>query len=126
MLRIAGSQDVKRPSGTGLSGCFSFLAFFQAAKLVKAHLVLLFVLAGTTPLERTASSSSLTKVEKRSLGRVELVRVRMELGEGLAEIGWILSVAGVVSIESPGQSVHSHIPRQNFEKDRPFKSLNCN
>jgi len=37
VLRIAGSQDVMRSSGTGLSGCFSFLASFQAAKLVKAH-----------------------------------------------------------------------------------------
>jgi len=56
----------------------------------------------TTPLERTASSSSLTKAEKRSLRRVEVeVRVRLELGEWLAEIGWVLSVAGVVSIESP-------------------------
>ena len=29
------------------------------------------------------------------------MRVRLELGEWLAEIGWVLSVAGVVSIESP-------------------------
>ena len=28
------------------------------------------------------------------------MRVRLELGEWLAEIGWVLSVAGVVSIES--------------------------
>ena len=49
-----------------------------------------------------------------SLRWVEVeVHVRLELGEWLAEIGWVLSVAGVVSIESPGQSVHSHIPRQN-------------
>ena len=67
MLRMAGSIDVKRSSGTRLDGCLSFLALFQAEKLAKAHLVLLSVLAGTTPLERAASSSSLTKVEKRSL-----------------------------------------------------------
>ena len=36
------------------------------------------------------------------LRRVEVeVQVRLELGEWLAEIGWVLSVAGVVSIESP-------------------------
>ena len=29
------------------------------------------------------------------------VRVRLELGEWLTGIGWVLSVAGVVSIESP-------------------------
>ena len=29
------------------------------------------------------------------------MRVRLELGEWLAEIGWALSVAGVVSTESP-------------------------
>ena len=29
------------------------------------------------------------------------VRVQLELGEWLAEIGWVLSVAGVVSTESP-------------------------
>jgi len=42
------------------------------------------------------------------LRRVELeveVCVRLELGEWLAEIGWVLSVAGVVSIES--QLAHS-------------------
>ena len=72
-------------------------------------------------MERTASSSSLTTVEKRSLRKVEVeVHVRLELGEWLAEIGWILSVAGMVSIESP--LAHS---RQNLErKDRPLKSLN--
>ena len=37
-----------------------------------------------------------------SLRWVEVeVHVRLELGEWLAEIGWVLSVAGVVSIESP-------------------------
>ena len=52
--------------------------------------------------ERTASSTSLTKAEKRSLRRVEVeLCVRLELGEWLVEIGWVLSVAGVVSIESP-------------------------
>ena len=50
------------------------------------------------------------------------VRVQLELGEWLAEIGWVLSVAGVVSIESPGQSVHLHIPRQNFEKGQAIDS----
>ena len=29
------------------------------------------------------------------------VCMQLELGEWLAEIGWVLSVAGVVSIESP-------------------------
>ena len=50
------------------------------------------------------------------------VHIWLEIGEWLAEIGWVLSVAGMVSIER----VHSHIPRQNLEKgtDRPFKSLN--
>jgi len=34
--------------------------------------------------------------------RVEVeVRMRLELGEWLAEIGWVLSVVGVASIESP-------------------------
>ena len=37
-----------------------------------------------------------------SLRRVEVeVRVRLELGEWLTEIGWVLSLAGVVSVESP-------------------------
>ena len=35
------------------------------------------------------------------------MRVRLELGEWLAEIGWVLSVAGVVSIESPLARAHS-------------------
>ena len=74
-------------------------------------------------VERTASSLSLTKAEKHSLRMVELVHVRLELGEWLAEIGWVLSVAGVVSIKSPGQSVHSHIPRQNFEKGQAIQEL---
>ena len=87
-------------------------------------LVLLSVLAETTPLERTACSSSLTKAEKRSLRRVELeVEVWLELEEWLAEIGRVLSVAGVVSIESPGQSVHSHIPRQNLEKGQAIQEV---
>jgi len=87
-------------------------------------LVLLSVLAETTPLERTACSSSLTKAEKRSLRRVELeVEVWLELEEWLAEIGWVLSVVGVVSIESPGQSVHSHIPRQNLEKGQAIPEV---
>ena len=53
-------------------------------------------------MERTASSSSLTKAEKHSLRRVEVeVHMWLELGEWLAEIGWVLSLADVVSIESP-------------------------
>jgi len=74
-----------------------------------------------TPLERTASSSSPTTAEKCSLRKVEEeVRMWLELGEWLDEIGWVLSVAGMVSIETP--LTHS---RQNLErKDRPFKSLN--
>jgi len=54
-------------------------------------------------LEITTSLLLLTKVEKQSLRRVELeveVCMRLELGEWLAEIGWVLSVAGMVSIES--------------------------
>ena len=36
------------------------------------------------------------------LKRVEVeVCVRLEVGEWLAEIGWVLSVVGVVSIEHP-------------------------
>ena len=80
----------------------------------------LSVLAGTTG---TASSSLLTKVEKCSLRRVELEVVRLEHGEWLAEIGRVLSVAGVVSVESPGQSVQSHIPRQNLEKEQTIQEL---
>jgi len=43
----------------------------------------------------------LTKAEKRSLRRVDVeVCMQLELGEWLAEMGWVLSIAGVVSIES--------------------------
>ena len=53
------------------------------------------------------------------LRRVEVeVCVRLELGEWLAEIGWVLSVAGVVSIESPLS--HS---RQNLEKGQAIQEL---
>ena len=72
--------------------------------------MLLSVLAGTTPLERTASLSSLTKAEKRSLRRVELeveVHVRLELGEWLAEIGWVLFIAGVFLHRAVGPLAHS-------------------
>jgi len=62
--------------------------------------------------------SSLKKLEKRSPRRVEL-----EHGEWLAEIGRVLSVAGVVSVESPGQSVQSHISRQNLEKGQGIQEL---
>ena len=45
--------------------------------------------------------SLLTTAEKRSLRRVEVeVRLQVELGEWLAEIGWGLSPAGMVSIGS--------------------------
>ena len=71
MFSVAGSLHENRSSGTGFSGYFLFLASFQAKKLLRAHLVFLSVLTGTTPLDRIASSSSSTKVEKRS--RVELV-----------------------------------------------------
>ena len=37
VLSVSGSLQVKMFSGTGSSGCFSFLAFFQAAKLTKSH-----------------------------------------------------------------------------------------
>ena len=64
--------------------------------------ILSYYILATTPLERKASSLSLTKAEKRSLRRVEVeVHVQLELGEWLVEIGWVLSIAGVVSIESP-------------------------
>ena len=81
------------------------------------------MLAGGTPLEGTASSSSLKELEKRSLRRVELEVVQLEHGEWLAEIGRVLSVAGVVSVESPGQSVQSHTPRQNLEKGQAIQEL---
>jgi len=42
----------------------------------------------------------------------------LELGEWLAEIGWVLSVAGVVSIENP--LTHS---RQNLEKGQAIQEL---
>ena len=44
-------------------------------------------------------------------------------GEWLAEVGWVLSVAGMASIDSPGQSVHSHIPRQNLEKGQAIPEV---
>ena len=77
-------------------------------------------------MERSESLLLLTKAEKQSLRRVELeveVCMRLELGEWLADIGWVLSVAGVVSIESPGQLVQSHIPRQNLEKGQAIQEL---
>jgi len=74
------------------------------------QILLSYYILATTPLERTASSSLLTKVEKHSLRRVEVeVHVRLRLGESLAEIGWV--IAGVVSMESP--LAHS---RQNLEE----------
>ena len=39
--------------------------------------------------------------------------MRLEVGEWLAEIGWVLSIVGVVSIESRGipfSSFHSFVP----------------
>jgi len=51
--------------------------------------------------------ASLKKLKSRevfdgSLRRVEVeAHVQLELGEWLADIGWVLSVAGVVSTESP-------------------------
>ena len=45
--------------------------------------------------------------------------MRLELGEWLTEIGWVLSIAGVVSIESP----LAHVQDRTYA-DRPFKSLN--
>ena len=50
--------------GTGLLRCCLFLAFFQAAKLAKAHLVHLSVPANSTLFDNAASSTS-TNVEKR-------------------------------------------------------------
>ena len=79
---------------------FMFLAFFQAAKLARAHLVLLSVFAGTMPFERTASCSSSTNVEKRSLlvlllRRVELEPPRTAIVPRVLVVGWV-SVVGVV------------------------------
>ena len=49
------------------------------------------------------------------------VRVRLELGEWLTGIGWVLSIAGVVSIaESPLADSNA---LANYA-DRPLKSLN--
>ena len=120
----------------GFSGYFLFLASFQAKKLLRAHLVFLSVLTGTTPLDRIASSSSSTKVEKRS--RVELVfepvvwvwdpdaELLLASGCGSCRSASSTSRLGVVSARRsvdefawrPGQSVQSRIPRQNLSNEQ--------
>jgi len=55
------------------------------------------------------------------------VLVWLELGEWLAEIGWVLSIAGMVSIESPLAHSKTELKERRglvSFPDRPFKSWN--
>ena len=119
-VKTAGSLDVSKLSGTGY---LLFLACLQVSKLARAHLVLLLVLAGVIPLDRTASWSSSTNDEKRSWlgGKPVVVSAALELAvaarasvpvsEGGAELGGLFGrgVGAVISPAraAPGQSYHA-------------------
>ena len=96
-------------SGTGLSGQLRFLDFIHASKLFRAHLVLLVVFCGTRLLANCESSSSFANL-KRFTAEVGLVRLVKRLG--VATMGGVAGRGKVESAAAPGQSVHSHIPRQ--------------
>ena len=80
--------------------------------------MLLSVLAGTTPFERTASSSSLTKAKRSQLEfRVELAPASDSLElTGCGLVRAMVLVASSMEWIARGQSVHSHMPRQKGSK----------
>ena len=135
-LRMAGSVHIKRSSGTWSSGHFWFLVSFQASKLLTAHLVVLSVFAGVTPLDRAATCSSVTNAAKRvelelpaAVPEVWLVLALRMVVVGGSVVGGLVvggsvvgvAVVGVVVVtlaSAPGQPVHSHRPRQVLENRR--------
>ena len=107
-------MEVKWSCGTGLdSEYLSFLAFFQAEKLSRAHFVLLSVLASTTPYSKFVTISESSEM---------FVLVFGMKGGGVAETAWLSLGMGRVGSEcvfiiaSSGRLVQLHIPRQNLLK----------
>ena len=79
---ISGSLHVRMSSGTGLVGCLAFCSFIQALKVFKAHLVLLVVFSGTSPLAKVESSSSVANLNRFDSEREEwLLKLTVAAGE---------------------------------------------
>ena len=55
-------------SQTGLAGYVAFVSFIQALKVFKAHLVLLVVFSGTSPLAKVERSSSVVNLNRVDSG----------------------------------------------------------
>ena len=69
-------------SGTGLVGYLAFRSFIQLLKVFKAHLVLLVVFSGTSPLAKVESSSSVANLNRLDSEREEwLLELAVRAGE---------------------------------------------
>ena len=68
---ISGSLHTRMSSGTGSAGYLAFLSLIQALNVFKAHLVLLVVFSGTSPLAKVDSSSSVANLNRIDSGWTE-------------------------------------------------------
>lgn len=66
---ISGSLHTRMSSETGSAGYLEFL--IQALNVFKAHLVLLVVFSGTSPLAKVDSSSSVANLNRVDSGWTE-------------------------------------------------------
>ena len=68
---ISGLLHTRVSSGIGSAGYLAFLSLIQALNVFKAHLVLLIVFSGTSPLVKVDSSSSVANLNHVDLGWTE-------------------------------------------------------
>ena len=103
VLSVAGSLQVKMSSGTGSSGCFSFLAFFQAAK----HYVWspILVCAHQSALCGERSLCAVTNLSMREYlaksGVKQCLRVVLFFVRGLEALTNLPCVVDNLSVRSP-------------------------
>ena len=94
------------------------LVSFLAPQIFMAHLVLLLVFVGISPLDSSESCSSLAK-RKRVISLLELA-VAVD-GRGSLWNDWGRGSTLIPRVAS--QPVHSHIPTQNGENEQAWVSI---